>query len=112
MSVYNLNLYNNNYSKLNPIDNKPIEAKMNVLFRTGIGRNINLIIEQEKTIHELILEYLKKNNILDFREDDLYFIFNAQKLKYNDETKLRDFFRMALQPIIYVNKVRDLIGAN
>ena len=110
--IYNLNLYNNNYSPINLIKNKPNEVKMNVLFRTNVGSSINLIIEQEKTIHELIQEYFKKINKLDFREDDYYFIFNAQKINYNDETKLRDFFRKANQPIIYVNNARDLIGAN
>ena len=93
-------------------DNKPNEAKMNVLFRTNVGRNINLIIEQEKTIHELILAFFKKINNLDLNEDDVYFIYNAHKINYNDETKLRDYFRMASQPIIYVNDTRNLIGAN
>ena len=92
--------------------NKPNEAKMNVLFRTNVGRNINLIIEQEKTIHELILAFFKKINNLDLNEDDVYFIYNAHKINYNDETKLRDYFRMGSQPIIYVNDTRNLIGAN
>ena len=94
------------------LDNKPNEAKMNVLFRTNVGRNINLIIEQEKTIQELILAFFKKINNLDLNEDDVYFIYNAHKINYNDETKLRDYFRMASQPIIYVNDTRNLIGAN
>ena len=100
------------YRTNSKLDNKPNEAKMNVLFRTNVGRNINLIIEQEKTIHELILAFFKKINNLDLNEDDVYFIYNAHKINYNDETKLRDYFRMASQPIIYVNDTRNLIGAN
>ena len=100
------------YRTNSQFDNKPNEAKMNVLFRTNVGRNINLIIEQEKTIHELILAFFKKINNLDLNEDDVYFIYNAHKINYNDETKLRDYFRMASQPIIYVNDTRNLIGAN
>ena len=99
------------YRTNSQFDNKPNEAKMNVLFRTNVGRNINLIIEQEKTIHELILAFFKKINNLDLNEDDVYFIYNAHKINYNDETKLRDYFRMASQPIIYVNDTRNLIGA-
>ena len=100
------------YRTNSQFDNKPNEAKMNVLFRTNGGRNINLIIEQEKTIQELILAFFKKINNLDLNEDDVYFIYNAHKINYNDETKLRDYFRMASQPIIYVNDTRNLIGAN
>ena len=100
------------YRTNSKLDNKPNEAKMNVLFRTNVGRNINLIIEQEKTIQELILAFFKKINNLDLNEDDVYFIYNAHKINYNDETKLRDYFRMASQPIIYVNDTRNLIGAN
>ena len=100
------------YRTNSQFDNKPNEAKMNVLFRTNVGRNINLIIEQEKTIQELILAFFKKINNLDLNEDDVYFIYNAHKINYNDETKLRDYFRMASQPIIYVNDTRNLIGAN
>ena len=100
------------YRTNSQFENKPNEAKMNVLFRTNVGRNINLIIEQEKTIQELILAFFKKINNLDLNEDDVYFIYNAHKINYNDETKLRDYFRMASQPIIYVNDTRNLIGAN
>ena len=100
------------YRTNSQFDNKPNEDKMNVLFRTNVGRNINLIIEQEKSIHELILAFFKKINNLDLNEDDVYFIYNAHKINYNDETKLRDYFRMASQPIIYVNDTRNLIGAN
>ena len=100
------------YRTNSQFDNKPNETKMNVLFRTNVGRNINLIIEQEKTIQELILAFFKKINNLDLNEDDVYFIYNAHKINYNDETKLRDYFRMASQPIIYVNDTRNLIGAN
>ena len=71
-----------------------------------------ILIEQEKTIQELILAFFKKINNLDLNEDDVYFIYNAHKINYNDETKLRDYFRMASQPIIYVNDTRNLIGAN
>ena len=100
------------YRTNSQFENKLNEAKMNVLFRTNVGRNINLIIEQEKTIQELILAFFKKINNLDLNEDDVYFIYNAHKINYNDETKLRDYFRMASQPIIYVNDTRNLIGAN
>ena len=99
------------YRTNSQFENKLNEAKMNVLFRTNVGRNINLIIEQEKTIQELILSFFKKINNLDLNEDDVYFIYNAHKINYNDETKLRDYFRMASQPIIYVNDTRNLIGA-
>ena len=85
---------------------------MNVLFRTNNGNNINIVINKDKTIRELILEFFNKIEKKIYNENDIYFIYNAQKINYNENKKIGDFFGMSLQPKIYVNNARDLIGAN
>ena len=37
---------------------------------------------------------------------------NNINIVINKDKKIDDFFRMSLQPKIYVNNARDLIGAN
>ena len=56
---------------------------MNVLFRTNNGNNINIVINKDKTIRELILEFFIKIEKKIYNENDIYFIYNAQKINYN-----------------------------
>ena len=101
--VYNIN-------NTNLFTNSQIqEKKMNVIFKTSNGRNINLVIEIEKTIKELIIAFFKRIN-QEPNPSDICFIYNSSNLNFNDNTKL-NFFSMNPQPIIYANDVRNLIGA-
>ena len=79
-SVYVPNQNFNNYSIFNPINS---EVKMNVLFKTNSGRKINIIINKDKTIRELFLEFFNKIDKEIYNEKDIYFIYNAQKINYN-----------------------------
>ena len=102
--VYNIN-------NTNLFTNSQIqEKKMNVIFKTSNGRNINLVIEIEKTIKELIIAFFKRIN-QEPNQSDICFIYNSSNLNFNDNTKLNYFFSMNPQPIIYANDVRNLIGA-
>ena len=102
--VYNIN-------NTNLFTNSRIqEKKMNVIFKTSNGRNINLVIEIEKTIKELIIAFFKRIN-QEPNQSDICFIYNSSNLNFNDNTKLNYFFSMNPQPIIYANDVRNLIGA-
>ena len=40
-----------------------------------------------------------------------YFLFNANKISFTDDTKVERFFSITPNPTVVVNDVRGLIGA-
>ena len=110
MSVYNTNTNNNNFG----LNHTAIidKIKMNVVFKTSRGLKLNIIIDPDKTISDLIrLFFIRVDKEELFQRNDVIFIWNAQKLEYNDNTKIRNYFRLSFQPTIIANDLRDLIGA-
>ena len=86
--------------------------KMNVVFKTSRGLRINIIIDPDKTISDLIrIFFMRVDREELFQRNDIIFIYNAQKLEYNDNTRVRDYFRIYFHPVIMANDLRDLIGA-
>ncbi len=110
--IYRTNFIGNNFMPNEKNDKKEEVMKINILFRTGKGSNINIIIDIEKTISELIQTFLQriKRPELFGKEKSLYFIYNATRINHNDTKKIKDVFHYS-QPIIYVNDTSDLIGA-
>ena len=110
--IYNTNFLRNNFMQNEKNDKKEEVMKINILFRTGNGSNINIIIDIEKTINELIQTFLQriKRPELFGKEKSLYFIYNASRINHNDTKKIKDVFHYS-QPIIYVNDTSNLIGA-
>ena len=87
--------------------------KMNIIFKTNIGRTINLVIEPEKTISELIQKFFERIGELELynRKDSFYFIHQAQIIDYYDKTKIINYFKGSQNPVIFVNDIANLIGA-
>ena len=110
--IYNTNFLRNNFMQNEKNDEKEEVRKINMLFRTGKGSNVNIIIDIEKTISELIQTFLQRIKMPELfgKEKSLYFIYNATKINHNDTKKIKDVFHYS-QPIIYVNDTSDLIGA-
>ena len=110
--IYNTNFLRNNFMQNEKNDKKEEVMKINILFRTGKGSNVNIIIDIEKTISELIQTFLQRIKMPELfgKEKSLYFIYNATRINHNDTKKIKDVFHYS-QPIIYVNDTSDLIGA-
>ena len=110
--IYNTNFLRNNFMQNEKNDKKEEVMKINILFRTGKGSNVNIIIDIEKTISELIQTFLQRIKMPELfgKEKSLYFIYNATKINHNDTKKIKDVFHYS-QPVVYVNDTRDLIGA-
>ena len=88
--------------------------KIKVVFKTTQGKTTNMIYKHGTTVGEALELYLKKvgrpdliNNI----QGRLCFLVNAKQLKFNDTTKIEDFFKNTAIPSILVNDVNNLIGA-
>ena len=110
-SVYNKNyLGNTNIKQKNKVENEV--RKINVLFRTGKGVNVNVIIDADKTMSDLISLFLKKVGKPELfgKEEDVYFIYNGAKFEHRNEKPLSRAFS-SLQPTIFVNETKELIGA-
>jgi hypothetical protein len=110
--IYNTNFLRNNFMQNEKNDKKEEVMKINILFRTGKGSNVNIIIDIEKTISELIQTFLQRIKMPELfgKEKSLYFIYNATRINHNDTKKIKDVFHYS-QPVVYVNDTRDLIGA-
>ena len=110
-SIYNTNYLGNKFIKKNSKDENEVR-KINVLFRTGRGTNINVIIDADKTMSDLIALFLKKVGKPELfgKEEDVYFIYNGAKFAHRNEKPLSRAFS-SLHPTVFVNETKELIGA-
>ena len=111
MSIYNTNFLGNEIIKQKNKEENEVR-KINVLFRTGKGVNVNVIIDADKTMSDLISLFLKKVGKPELfgKEEDVYFIYNGAKFDHRNEKPLSRAFS-SLQPTIFVNETKELIGA-
>ena len=111
MSIYNTNFLGNEIIKQKNKEENEVR-KINVLFRTGRGVNVNVIIDADKTMSDLISLFLKKVGKPELfgKEEDVYFIYNGAKFDHRNEKPLSRAFS-SLQPTIFVNETKELIGA-
>ena len=88
-------------------------SKINVIFRTTKGVRTNINIDSNKTVSELIQLYFKRIGKPELfqRPMDICFIFNADKMMFNDQTTVQNFFGSTFNPFVTVNDTKDLIGA-
>ena len=107
----------NMYNTANPNQNQNPgmfnTGKINVIFRTTKAVRTNITIDGNKTVSELIQLYFKRIGKPELfqRPMDICFIFNANKMMFNDQTTVQNFFGYNFNPFITVNDVKDLIGA-
>ena len=112
MNMYNTAIPNQN---INPIPNQSMfnSGKINVIFRTTKAVRTNITIDYGKTVSELIQLYFKRVGKPELfnRPLDICFIFNANKMNFNDQTPVQNYFQGVYNPFITVNDTKDLIGA-
>ena len=87
-------------------------SKNTITFKTTGGVKTSMTLDNNKTIKEMILIYLKVVNHTElFGNSEVYYLYNARKININDDqTKIGDFF-IGYNPTIMVNDVRNFIGA-
>lgn len=73
-----------------------------------------LTIEGEETVSNLIKEYfniIKKPELFN-RNDSIFFLYDAKKIAFNCNKKVKDFFGNSFMPKIVVMDTGNLIGSN
>ena len=89
--------------------------KLNVIFNTTQGVTHSLVFDYGTTIDEALKKYLARVNRSDLANSEnknkICFLFNANQVKFGDNTKIEDFFKNTTSPKIVVNDVNNLIGA-
>ena len=71
-----------------------IESLKIINFKTTLGSKTTVEIDKNNSIDELLRQYLTKINkseIINNTEESLYFTYNAEKLEFGDERKLKMF---------------------
>ena len=79
---------------------KEKKFKYNVTFKTVKGKVNNLVADLDITIEELLNKYI---NEIYGPAKGLVFLYNANKIKRNEQRTVKDFFRLNDNPIIIVN---------
>ena len=79
--------------------------KFNVIFRTITGTMHYLIVDYDTTVEELLIKYINKYHeyYKPFKVKGLNFLFNARRIKENEQKTVEDYFKPILNPIITVN---------
>lgn len=109
---FNISLEQN---KENNVDK--IGSKILIIFTTTQGVSTNIIFDANDSVSNLLKIYLKRIGrpelISSLMEggNKIEFIYNANPLKINDTTKVKDIFKNSSNPRIVVNDVHNMIGA-
>ena len=87
--------------------------KINIHFTTTVGTHRLLVFKHGTTIDEALKKYLTVVGRPDLfgKSEDVGFLFNANKIEFNNKTPVEVFFRNVLIPKIVVNDTKGLIGA-
>ena len=81
------------------------------LFKTISGQVNSITINPEHSIGTLLRKYLFKiGKYNELTKKNLVFIWNGSILKYNDKTKIKNFFQIHYKPTITVNSTQSIIG--
>ena len=87
--------------------------KLNIIFTTTVGTQRILKFKYGTTVSQAIKKYLDSvgKGELFGQNDKVNFLFNANKIDFNDNTKVEDKFKNIQLPKIVVNDTQGLIGA-
>ena len=81
------------------------------MFYATTGLSINIIIIPNHSLLTLLKKFLAKIGItIESANNSLFFIFNNQRINFDEKTKIKDFFKNNTNLKIMVRKTRDLIG--
>ena len=103
---FNLNINNNN---LNLEDKNEQITYCNVLFNNSNTKTL-ISMDVNKTINELLNEYLKKINkieLINNYDNKIFFNYNAQQLNDKKDSKIKDVFDKLAE--IYVLQIKQFI---
>ena len=91
-----------NLKEYNSINNKP---KMSILFQTTRGWVKSIIVDYGTPVCDTLKKYLIEINKPEFinADDRIAFIFNAKKIRFDDKTKIEDFFGLCANTKVIVN---------
>ena len=106
-------IYNNgNFNNNNQQQNFNL-GKINVIFKTTGGLITNLSVNPDKPLCDVLLLYLKRVGKPELFEENsgIFFLYNANRIKLNDNTPIKNFLNIIITPTIMVNDVKNLIGA-
>ena len=104
---------NQNIQQMQNVGNQASPGKINVIFTTTKGIQINTFIDYGKTISDLIKLYFMRINRQDLwnQPQDICFICNARKMNFNDQTPVEKFFGSTFARVT-INDIKGLIGAD
>ena len=87
--------------------------KITAHFSTTLGgTNRNIVVNLKTTIDQTLKKYLKSIGKEDLENSDkISFLYNASKLKFDDNTTAEKFFGNNMYPKIIVIDTNNLIGA-
>ena len=101
-----------NYQQMQNMGFQAFPRKVNVIFTTTKGIQINTMIDYGKTVSDLIKLYFIRINRQDlmYQTQDICLISNAKKMNINDQTPVEKFFGSSFARVT-VNDIKGLIGA-
>ena len=119
MSIINVNEIVSKDQNNEESDEEEIECRKNIInifFKTTQGIQTNVGINSEESIGKLLLIYLTRIGRQDLIIDPnnlrkICFLHISYQLKFNDNTKIKDFFKGNPNPKVIVNDVDNMIGA-
>ena len=87
---------------------------INVTFTTVNGINTTIDLDGDCPLRMAIIIYgflsQAKNLFQRIKKNEILFLFNATKLRFNDETPIKIVFKNSDKPKVIVNDVTNLIG--
>ncbi len=87
--------------------------KMKILFKTTQGIHHFIAVNYETTIGQLLNKYLiliRRPDLIVNKSNEIVFLYNAFKLRFEDETPVEEFFKNNMSHTIIVNETNNLIG--
>ena len=94
---------------------QPGRPKKNIIFKNVNGTVHHIVIDEEASISRLLKIYFNRIGrpelISSMESNIICFLYNALKLKIDDKTKVKDFFKMDPNPKVVVNDINNMIGA-
>ena len=87
--------------------------KMNIHFKTTHGIHHSIAVNYETTIGQLLNKYLiliRRPDLIVKKSNEIVFLYNAFKLRFEDETPVEEFFKNNMSPTIIVNDINYLVG--
>ena len=85
--------------------------KKNMIFASSSGVRTNIGISTNHSISTLIKKYIARRGMnYESVKKKLCFIYNGRTLKFDNLTKIKDFFPFESHPRIIVNDIDNLIG--